>query len=251
MTLQQFELIRDKIKSSTTPAELTDAISFGMNNSQWLSDGQQDTLRLLVDEKRKALGDPNVERVKQAYDKVDAEQFKPITIEESTPNPEANTPKRTRKTKEEATTPVVMQNMYRVKRRVNRPIDGVQYSNNEYEVEVSSTDQATLLSELDAIEKEVIQRLALYRKDDLEAYGQKKYAEWVASVKPVVTTAPQKVNTFEYDMSGAVSLDLQYTLARYQRLNSFVLQSFEKFPEVKAFYAEFDKLNPKINPPSL
>jgi len=175
---------------------------------------------------------------------------------------EANTPKRTRKAKEEPvpTTPA-LQNMYRVKRRVNRPIDWVQYSNNEYEVEVSSTDQATLLSELDAIEQEVIQRLSLYNKDALESHGQKQkeigYKQWVkeaeekAKATKPVAQAPQKINTFVYDMSHVSTLDPQYTLARYQRLNSFVLQAFEKFPEVKALYTEFDKVNPKIQPPSL
>lgn len=52
-------------------------------------------------------------------------------------------------------------------------------------------------------------------------------------------------------MSGAANLDAQYALARYQRLNTFVLQAFEKFPEVKAFYVEFDKVNPKVPQPNL
>lgn len=245
MIPKNYELIRDTINASATPTELAEAISFGMSNSQWLNDIQQGALRSLVEQKQKSL------QLTTTYDTIDAENFKSIEIEVSnTPIVHAtpDTPKRMRKPKE--STPEVS---YKVSRRVNKPIDWVQYSNNEYIVEVMATDKEILLAELDAVEAEVIQRLSLYNKDALEVYGKKKFDEWYKaglSESPNAVAA-SKVNTFEYDMSQTSALDLQYTLARYQRLNSFVLQSFEKFPEVKAFYTEFDKANPKVPQPNL
>lgn len=237
MIPQNYSLSRDKINNAKNKEELSEAIAFSVEKSNEFSESQNETLKELIENKS------NILRVSEQYNEIDKENFKPIEIIETNIDGEKQKDKRTPKVKEP------QQNTYRVKRRVNKPIEWVQYSNNEYEVEVSSTDKETLLSRLDDIEREVIQRLSLYNKDALEAYWKKKYDEWVASVKPVVTQA--NVNTFEYDMSQVNLVNEQYAVARYQRLNNFVLQAFEKFPEVKKFYDEFSKSNPKVEAPNL
>ena len=290
MINNNFVLIRDKVNAATNAQELSDAIAFGMNNSQWLSDEHQGVLKSMIDTRKIALGLPRpetaiaedgttptpAERVAAEYKEDDAKNFTPITIETTNTNDvvmpipiveaivQSSTqeaPKRTRKVKEE---PAALQIMYRFKRRVNKPIDWVQYSNNEYEVEVSSTDQVTLLSELDAIEKEVIGRLSLYNKDALDAHGQKQkelgYQQGVKEATEKIKATPVKVEQapakniawapVEYDISQVSKIDVEYATMRYQRLNGFVLQLFNHMPEVKALYAEFDKVNPKVITPT-
>ena len=292
MINNNFVLIRDKVNAATNAQELSDAIAFGMNNSQWLSDEHQGVLKSMIDTRKIALGLPRpetaiaedgttptpAERVAAEYKEDDAKNFTPITIEMSnTPTTVSpwvdlapsstvdtepwidDTPKwkRTRKAKEE---PAALQIMYRVKRRVNKPIDWVQYSNNEYEVEVSSTDQVTLLSELDAIEKEVIGRLSLYNKDALDKQKELGYQQGVKEATEKIKATPVKVEQapakniawapVEYDISQVSKIDVEYATMRYQRLNGFVLQLFNHMPEVKALYAEFDKVNPKVITPT-
>lgn len=139
-------------------------------NNNLLNTDQQGVLASLVEQQKTYIGilSSKAERISEEFKEDDAKNFNdptileskatpievvippvatptPVTDQEYVPVAERNEtikvePKRTRKTVESTIPPAdqsVPRATYRIARRVNAPINGVQYSNNEHTVEVA------------------------------------------------------------------------------------------------------------------
>lgn len=220
-----------------------------------------------------------VEAIAEEYKEVDAENFPPIDIQVSgtdvdpidmipaskpevekdpvidtekdpstdtvvvTSNEEVK-PKRTRKTKEEVQ-PEQVQTVNKnwstitLKRRINLPIDGVQYSNNEYGCEVTAPSKEEAQNLLEEIMADFIQSSGLVRSSSIEAQKKASYDQGfqagIKSVPPVV----QSVRSPEDDLE----------IRRFARIKLFMGKLAEDQTILAAMNrvkTEFEKTNPRF-----
>ena len=153
-------------------------------------------------------------------------------------------PKRTRKTKEEVQSEQVKTvnknlNTITLKRRINLPIDGVQYSNNEYGCEVTASTKEEAQYLLEEIMADFIQSSGLVRSSSIEAQKKAAYDQGfqagIKSVPPVV----QNVRSPEDDLE----------IRRFARIKLFMGKLAEDQTILAAMNrvkAEFEKSNPRF-----
>ena len=155
--------------------------------------------------------------------------------------------KRTRKTKEEVQLEQVQTvnknwSTITLKRRINLPIDGVQYSNNEYGCEVTASTKEEAQNLLEEIMADFIQSSGLVRSSSIEAQKKASYDQgFQAGIKSVPPAPPvvQNVRSPEDDLE----------IRRYIRLQKFIKALSENSsirPSMDAIAAEFTKTNPKF-----
>lgn len=155
--------------------------------------------------------------------------------------------KRTRKTKEEVQLEQVQTvnknwSTITLKRRINLPIDGVQYSNNEYGCEVTASTKEEAQDLLEEIMADFIQSSGLVRSSSIEAQKKASYDQgFQAGIKSVPPAPPvvQNVRSPEDDLE----------IRRYIRLQKFIKALSENSsirPSMDAIAAEFTKTNPKF-----
>lgn len=155
--------------------------------------------------------------------------------------------KRTRKTKEEVQLEQVQTvnknwSTITLKRRINLPIDGVQYSNNEYGCEVTASTKEEAQNLLEEIMADFIQSSGLVRSSSIEAQKKASYEQgFQAGIKSVPPAPPvvQNVRSPEDDLE----------IRRYIRLQKFIKALSENSsirPSMDAIAAEFTKTNPKF-----
>jgi len=155
--------------------------------------------------------------------------------------------KRTRKTKEEVQLEQVQTvnknwSTITLKRRINLPIDGVQYSNNEYGCEVTASTKEEAQDLLEEIMADFIQSSGLVRSSSIEVQKKASYDQgFQAGIKSVPPAPPvvQNVRSPEDDLE----------IRRYIRLQKFIKALSENSsirPSMDAIAAEFTKTNPKF-----
>lgn len=218
------------------------------------------------------------EAIAEEYKEVDAENFPPIDIQVSgtdidpldmipaskptlaesvteieTVFPESNKPtnnimneevkqKRTRKTKEEVQSVNKNWSTITLKRRINLPIDGVQYSNNEYGCEVTASTKEEAQDLLEEIMADFIQSSGLVRSSSIEAQKKASYDQgFQAGIKSVPPAPPvvQSVRSPEDDLE----------IRRFARIKLFMGKLAEDQTILDAMNrvkAEFEKTNPKF-----
>lgn len=181
-------------------------------------------------------------------DAIPQAESNPIVIETNTPVVEEEKPKRTRKTKDESIQSVNNSHNIVLKRRINLPIDGVQYSNNEFGCEVSASTKEEAQALLEEIMNEFMSDSGLVRKSTLAEYLKIEFNKWVASVpvQQVQTTQVEKVvEKIVYQRTPEDDLELR----RYARVQLF-MQALAKdptiLPSMQRIKVEFEKTNPKF-----
>lgn len=181
-------------------------------------------------------------------DAIPQAESNPIVIETNTPVVEEEKPKRTRKTKDESIQSVNNSHNIVLKRRINLPIDGVQYSNNEFGCEVSASTKEEAQALLEEIMNEFMSDSGLVRKSTLAEYLKIEFNKWVASVpvQQVQTTQVEKVvEKIVYQRTPEDDLELR----RYARVQLF-MQALAKDPTVlpamQRIKVEFERTNPKF-----
>jgi hypothetical protein len=151
-------------------------------------------------------------------------------------------PKRSRKAKEESVQTVNNSLSITLKRRINLPIEGVQYSNNEFGCEVTASTKEEAQSLLEELMTEFMSDSGLVRKSTMN--------EMIAIEKnkaqPVQTKEVEKiVEKVVYQRSPEDDLELR----RYARVQLF-MQALAKdptiLPAMQRIKAEFEKTNPKF-----
>lgn len=153
---------------------------------------------------------PRVKEIQEEYREVDIEQFgveevtlpTPVPpVEEvitptPTPVPPAEEPtKRTRRTKAETEEQPKTNNSYTLSRRVNLPIEWVQYSNNEFTVSVTSSSKEEATQELNALLDGFPTSQWLIRKSIAENTINELRAQLLAEQAKKATTPIQAVDT--------------------------------------------------------
>ena len=155
---------------------------------------------------------------------------------------ELQKPKRTRKAKEEGVQSVNNSMSITLKRRINLPITGVEYSNNEFGCEVTASTKEEAQSLLEELMTEFMSDSGLVRKSTMN--------EMIAIEKnkaqPVQTKEVEKiVEKVVYQRSPEDDLELR----RYARVQLF-MQALAKdptiLPAMQRIKAEFEKSNPKF-----
>lgn len=171
-----------------------------------------------------------------------------LVIETSGTVAEEEKPKRTRKTKDESAQAANNSHNIVLKRRINLPIDGVQYSNNEFGCEVSASTKEEAQALLEEIMNEFMSDSGLVRKSTLAEYLKVEFNKGVASVpvQQVQTTQVEKVvEKIVYQRTTEDDLELR----RYARVQLF-MQALAKDPTVlpamQRIKVEFEKTNPKF-----
>ena len=155
--------------------------------------------------------------------------------------------KRTRKTKEEVQLEQVQTvnknwSTITLKRRINLPIEWVEYSNNEYGCEVTASTKEEAQDLLEEIMADFIQSSGLVRSSSIEAQKKASYDQgFQAGIKSVPPAPPvvQNVRSPEDDLE----------IRRYIRLQKFIKALSENSsirPSMDAIAAEFTKTNPKF-----
>jgi len=148
-------------------------------------------------------------------------------------------PKRSRKAKEESVQTALS---ITLKRRINLPIEGVQYSNNEFGCEVTASTKEEAQSLLEELMTEFMSDSGLVRKSTMN--------EMIAIEKnkaqPVQTKEVEKiVEKVVYQRSPEDDLELR----RYARVQLF-MQALAKdatiLPAMQRVKAEFERTNPKF-----
>jgi len=161
-----------------------------------------------------------------------------ITADEAT----EEKPKRSRKAKEESVQTMNNSLSITLKRRINLPIEGVQYSNNEFGCEVTASTKEEAQSLLEELMTEFMSDSGLVRKSTMN--------EMIAIEKnkaqPVQTKEVEKiVEKVVYQRSPEDDLELR----RYARVQLF-MQALAKdptiLPAMQRIKAEFEKSNPKF-----
>ncbi len=170
-----------------------------------------------------------------------------LVIETSGPVEEEK-PKRSRKPKEESVQSVNNSHNIVLKRRINLPIDWVQYSNNEFGCEVSASTKEEAQALLEEIMNEFMSDSGLVRKSTLAEYLKVEFNKGVASVtaQPVQTKEVEKVvEKIVYQRTIEDDLELR----RYARVQLF-MQALAKdatiLPAMQRIKVEFEKTNPRI-----
>ncbi len=152
---------------------------------------------------------------------------------------ELQKPKRSRKAKDESVQTALS---ITLKRRINLPIEGVQYSNNEFGCEVTASTKEEAQSILEELMTEFMSDSGLIRKSTMN--------EMIAIEKnkaqPVQTKEVEKiVEKVVYQRSPEDDLELR----RYARVQLF-MQALAKdatiLPALQRVKAEFEKTNPKF-----
>lgn len=125
---------------------------------------------------------PRVQEIQEEYREVDVEQFgaeevtlptpvqpaEEVTLPTPVPPAEEQTTKRTRRTKAEMEEQPKATNSYTLSRRVNLPIEWVQYSNNEFTVSVTSSSKEEATQELNDLLDNFLTSQWLIRKSVAE-----------------------------------------------------------------------------------
>lgn len=150
--------------------------------------------------------------------------------------------KRTRKPKESDQSDVIPQtirNTITLKRRINLPIEGVQYSNNEFGCEVTASTKEEAQSILEELMTEFMADSGLVRRSTMN--------EMIAIEKNKAQTKEviKEVEKVVYKRSPEDDLELR----RYARVQLF-MQTLAKdstiLPAMQRIKAEFEKTNPKF-----
>lgn len=163
-----------------------------------------------------------------------------LTAEEITGSPEK--PKRSRRAKEEGVQSVNNSMSITLKRRINLPIEGVQYSNNEFGCEVTASTKEEAQSLLEELMTEFMSDSGLVRKSTMnEMIAIEKNKAQPAQTKEVI----KEVEKVVYKRSPEDDLELR----RYARVQLF-MQALAKdatiLPAMQRVKAEFEKTNPKF-----
>lgn len=167
----------------------------------------------------------------------DVEAWIGVGIIDDTPKP-----KRTRKSKEEGIQSVNNSMSITLKRRINLPIEGVQYSNNEFGCEVTASTKEEAQSLLEELMTEFMSDSGLVRKSTMnEMIAIEKNKSQPAQTKEVI----KEVEKVVYKRSPEDDLELR----RYARVQLF-MQALAKdatiLPAMQRVKAEFEKTNPKF-----
>lgn len=147
--------------------------------------------------------------------------------------------KRTRKPKEETVQSVNNSMSITLKRRINLPIEGVQYSNNEFGCEVTASTKEEAQSLLEELMTEFMSDSGLVRKSTMN--------EMIAIEKNKAQTKEviKEVEKVVYKRSSEDDLELR----RYARVQLF-MQALAKdatiLPAMQRVKAEFEKTNPRF-----
>jgi len=152
---------------------------------------------------------------------------------------ELQKPKRTRKAKEESVQSVNHSMSITLKRRINLPIEGVQYSNNEFGCEVTASTKEEAQSLLEELMTEFMSDSWLVRKSTMNEMITIEKNK--AQTKEVI----KEVEKVVYKRSPEDDLELR----RYARVQLF-MQALAKdatiLPAMQRVKAEFEKTNPKF-----
>ena len=150
--------------------------------------------------------------------------------------------KRTRKAKEEGIQSVNNSMSITLKRRINLPIVGVEYSNNEFGCEVTASTKEEAQSLLEELMTEFMSDSGLVRKSTMnEMIAIEKNKARPTQTKEVI----KEVEKVVYKRSPEDDLELR----RYARVQLF-MQALAKdatiLPAMQRVKAEFEKTNPKF-----
>lgn len=150
--------------------------------------------------------------------------------------------KRTRKTKEEGVQSVNNSMSITLKRRINLPVAGVEYSNNEFGCEVTASTKEEAQSLLEELMTEFMADSGLVRKSTMnEMIAIEKNKSQPTQTKEVI----KEVEKVVYKRSPEDDLELR----RYARVQLF-MQALAKdatiLPAMQRVKAEFEKTNPKF-----
>lgn len=153
-------------------------------------------------------------------------------------------PKRSRRVKEEGVQSVNNSNNIVLKRRINLPIDGVQYSNNEFGCEVSASTKEEAQALLEEIMNEFMADSGLVRKSSMAEYLKAEFNKWVASVAQQAPVT-KEVEKIVYQRTPEDDLEIR----RYARVQLF-MQALAKdptiLPAMQRIKVEFEKTNPRF-----
>lgn len=155
---------------------------------------------------------------------------------------ELQKPKRTRKAKEEGVQSVNNSMSITLKRRINLPIEGVQYSNNEFGCEVTASTKEEAQSLLEELMTEFMSDSGLVRKSTMnEMIAIEKNKAQLTQTREVI----KEVEKVVYKRSPEDDLELR----RYARVQLF-MQALAKdatiLPAMQRVKAEFEKTNPRF-----
>ena len=161
-----------------------------------------------------------------------------------TPNPEPvvteEKPKRTRSkpTTTEATQSTGIRGVT-LKRRINLPIDGVQYSNNEFGFEVEAGTREEALAEYNELLKIVLSDSGLVRNSQVDEMMKNR------PVAPQVKEVIKEVEKIVYQRSPEDDLELR-RFARVKLFMATLSADPSVLPIMQKVKAEFEKTNPRF-----
>lgn len=154
-------------------------------------------------------------------------------------------PKRTRSkpTATEATQTTGIRSVT-VKRRINLPIDGVQYSNNEFGFEVEAGTRDEALAEYFELLEIVLADAGLVRKSQVDEMLKNRPVA-TAPVAPQIKEVIKEVEKIVYQRSPEDDLELR-RFARVKLFMATLSADPSVLPIMQKVKAEFEKTNPKF-----
>jgi len=194
-------------------------------------------------------GDTEPEVISDPLDAIPQVEPTPLVIETNIPVVEEEKPKRSRNQKKEWVQSVNNSSNIVLKRRINLPIDGVQYSNNEFGCEVSASTKEEAQALLEEIMDEFMSDSGLVRKSSMAEYLKAEFNKGVASVTQQAPLAKEVVEKVVEKIVYQRSPEDDLELRRYARVQLF-MQALAKDPTVlpamQRIKVEFERTNPRF-----
>ncbi len=128
---------------------------------------------------------------------------------------------------------------YRIVRRINTPIKWIDYSNNDWTVEVTAPTLEDAQEQIGVMIEQAIQSYELFTKDRYDSAVKKAYVEWEEHGKANAPKPQQQATVIQ------APTKVQYS-TNDERLKQMLTQVMNSIPWAKGFMEQFSALNPKI-----